>query len=161
MESFLGIDEVARRTGLTVHTLRYYERIGLIAPVARAAGGQRRYAASDIAWIDFLLRLRTTNMPIGAMRAFAALRGAGDATVPERRRMLETHLADVLAAIDEMRRSAEALEAKIDHYRALEQSLPPQTRTEKGHRHADDDRNDRRPLRARTRKAQGGGRAGR
>lgn len=125
MESPLGIDDVARRTGLTVHTLRYYERIGLIAPVARAAGGQRRYAASDIAWIEFLLRLRTTNMPIGKMQAFARLRGAGDATVAQRRRMLEAHLADVMAEIEAMRRSAEALQAKIGYYRGMEQSLAP------------------------------------
>lgn len=47
-------------------------------------GGQRRYAASDMAWIEFLLRLRTTRMPIGMMQTFATLRGAGDTTVPER-----------------------------------------------------------------------------
>ena len=49
MESHLSIDEVAQRSGLTAHTLRYYERIGLIAPIHRASGGQRRYAASDMA----------------------------------------------------------------------------------------------------------------
>ena len=82
MPSHLSIDEVARRTGLTAHTLRYYERIGLIAPVGRAEGGQRRYAAADLAWIDFLLRLRTTRMPISQMQTFATHRrqhGAGPA----------------------------------------------------------------------------------
>src|SRR5450830_374444 len=93
MESHLSIDEVAKRTGLTAYTLRYYERIGLIAPVARAAGGQRRYAASDMDWIAFLLRLRTTHMPIGKMQTFAHLRGVGDATVPARRQMLQDHLS--------------------------------------------------------------------
>ena len=48
MESSLTIKEVSQRTGLSAHTLRYYERIGLIAPVARALGGQRRYAAADM-----------------------------------------------------------------------------------------------------------------
>ncbi len=132
MESHLSIDEVAKRTGLTAYTLRYYERIGLIAPVARAAGGQRRYAASDMAWIEFLLRLRTTNMPIGKMRSFAILRGAGDSTAPERRRMLEEHLADVLAKIEAMRQSAGALQAKIAYYRSLEQSLAPGSTSGKG-----------------------------
>ena len=112
MESHLSIDEVAKRTGLTAHTLRYYERIGLIAPVARATGGQRRYAASDMAWIEFLLRLRTTNMPINKMQTFARLRGAGDPTVPERRQMLEAHLAEVLSEIEAMRQSAQALQAR-------------------------------------------------
>jgi DNA-binding transcriptional MerR regulator len=119
----LSIDEVARRTGLTAHTLRYYERVGLIAPIARAAGGQRRYAVSDLAWIEFLLRLRSTNMSIGMMQAFAALRGAGDATVPERRGMLEAHLAEVLSRIEAMHQSAQALHDKIGHYRSLEQLL--------------------------------------
>ncbi|TYQ12322.1 UNVERIFIED_ORG: DNA-binding transcriptional MerR regulator [Zoogloea ramigera] len=122
MASHLSIDEVARRTGLTAHTLRYYERIGLIAPVGRAEGGQRRYAAADLAWIDFLLRLRTTRMPISRMKAFATLRAAGDNTVPDRRRMLETHLQDVLAEMDAMRLSVQALEEKIGYYRAVERS---------------------------------------
>lgn len=122
MQSHLSIDEASRRTGLTAHTLRYYERIGLLAPVGRAAGGQRRYAASDMAWIEFLLRLRTTRMPIGKMQAFARLRSAGDATVPDRRRMLEDHLADVLAEIEAMRQSAQALQEKIEYYRAFAQS---------------------------------------
>ena len=122
MASHLSIDEVARRTGLTAHTLRYYERIGLIAPVGRAEGGQRRYAAADLAWIDFLLRLRTTRMPISRMKAFATLRAAGDNTVPDRRRMLETHLQDVLAEMDAMRLSVQALDEKIGYYRAVERS---------------------------------------
>lgn len=123
MESHLSIDEASRRTGLTAYTLRYYERIGLLAPVGRAAGGQRRYAASDMAWIGFLLRLRTTRMPIGKMQAFAQLRSAGDATVPARRRMLEEHLTEVLAEIEAMRQSADVLQEKIEYYRVLAQSM--------------------------------------
>jgi DNA-binding transcriptional MerR regulator len=136
VESLLTIDEAAQRTGLTAYTLRYYERIGLIAPVARAAGGQRRYAASDMVWIEFLLRLRTTHMPIGKMQAFAKLRGTGDATVADRRRMLEQHLTDVLAQIKAMRQSAAALQEKIAHYRSLEQSLASDsTSDQKEHHH--------------------------
>lgn len=150
MESHLSIDEVAKRTGLTAHTLRYYERIGLIAPIARAGGGQRRYAASDMAWIEFLLRLRTTNMPIGKMQTFARLRGAGDSTVPDRRQLLEEHLTDVLAEIEAMRHSAQALQAKIEYYRAFEQSLASGSLSDEGQ--ADEHR---KPLRTRARKAAG------
>lgn len=148
MESHLSIDDIAKRTGLTAYTLRYYERIGLIAPVNRAAGGQRRYAASDLAWIDFLLRLRTTHMPIGKMQLFAKLRGAGDATVPERRRMLEEHMQDVLAEIEAMQQAAASLHEKIGYYRSLEQSLASNPTTDGGH--ANDEQ--RKPLRARARK---------
>ncbi|GGY41206.1 MerR family transcriptional regulator [Pseudoduganella albidiflava] len=121
MEPHLSIDEVAQRTGLTAHTLRYYERIGLIAPVRRAGGGQRRYAAADLAWIEFLLRLRTTRMPVSKMRAFARLRAAGESTIPERRAMLEAHLAEVLADIDAMRGAAGVLREKIGFYRNAEE----------------------------------------
>jgi DNA-binding transcriptional MerR regulator len=150
MESHLSINEVAQRTGLTAHTLRYYERIGLIAPVSRAAGGQRRYAASDMAWIEFLLRLRTTNMPIGQMLTFASLRDAGDPSVPDRRQMLEHHLAAVMAEIEAMQQSAQALQAKIAHYRALELSLASNALHEEGN--ADEHQ---KPLRSRTGKTAG------
>ncbi|MFT4103837.1 MAG: MerR family transcriptional regulator [Burkholderiaceae bacterium] len=150
MESHLTIDEVAKRTGLTVHTLRYYERIGLIAPIGRGPGGQRRYAASDMAWIEFLLRLRTTNMPIGKMQTFARLRGAGDSTVADRRQMLEEHLTEVLSKIEAMRRSADALQAKIEHYRSFEQSLASDSPSDEGH--ADEHR---KPLRTRARQTAG------
>jgi len=64
-------------------------------------------------------------MPIGKMQAFAKLRDAGDSTVPDRRQMLEEHLTDVQAKIEAMQQSAEALHAKIEHYRSLERSLEP------------------------------------
>lgn len=150
MESPLSIDEAARRTGLTAHTLRYYERIGLIAPVARAAGGQRRYTAADMTWMEFLLRLRTTKMPIGKMQAFAKLRGAGDSTVPDRRQMLEAHLMDVLSGIEAMRQSAQVLQEKIEYYRAFERSLALGSLSDEGH--ADEHPES---LRTRTRKAAG------
>ncbi len=132
MESFLTIEEVAGRTGLTAYTLRYYERIGLIAPIARAVSGQRRYAASDMAWIEFLLRLRATGMPIRQMQAFAKLRGAGDRTVPERRRLLQSHLETVLAQIEAMQQSAAVLQDKVAHYLGMEHSLAPDLNTDQG-----------------------------
>lgn len=120
MNAYQTIDQVAKQTGLTAYTLRYYERIGLLAPVARAAGGQRLYAPTDMAWLEFLLRLRTTHMTIGKMQAFAKLRSAGDSTVAERRRMLESHLEEVQAEVVAMQAAAAALQVKIDHYRMLE-----------------------------------------
>ena len=85
-------------------------------------------------------------MPIGKMQAFAKLRGAGDSTVPDRRQMLEEHLTDVLAEIEAMRQSAEALQAKIEHYRSLEQSLASDSISDEGHANEH-----REPLRTRTR----------
>ena len=71
----LPIAEVAQRTGLlSSHTLRHYEKTGLIAGVRRTAGGQRRYEADDLDWLTFLLRLRDTGMSIANMKLFASLR---------------------------------------------------------------------------------------
>ncbi|QNK68418.1 MerR family transcriptional regulator [Variovorax sp. PAMC26660] len=120
METSLTIAQVAQRTGLTAHTLRYYERIGLIAAVSRAPGGQRRYASADMDWLAFLLRLRETGMPIQGMQAFAGLRSQGDASVSERREMLEQHLAEVQARVQALQQSMQALSLKIEHYRAIE-----------------------------------------
>jgi DNA-binding transcriptional MerR regulator len=120
MDAYQTIDQASKRSGLTAYTLRYYERIGLLAPVARAAGGQRLYAPSDMAWLEFLLRLRTTHMGIGKMQKFAKLRSDGDSTITERRRMLESHLQDVKAEIVAMQNAVGALEEKIVHYRGLE-----------------------------------------
>jgi DNA-binding transcriptional MerR regulator len=122
MELRLNINEVAVRTGLTAYTLRYYERVGLICAVTRAPGGQRRYAASDMDWLAFLLRLRATGMPIQRMREFARLRNEGDASAGERRAMLESHLAQVNAQLKALQQSAQVLQAKIEHYRQIEQS---------------------------------------
>ena len=136
MDSSLSINEVARRTGLTTYTLRYYERIGLIAPVARAAGGQRRYAAADMDWLDFLLRLRATGMPIHRMQEFASLRSEGNVTAKERREILEIHLAEVLAQVQTLQKSAQALAAKIEIYRQIEHSFSPDTHLVEGKNHA-------------------------
>ncbi|WP_426812621.1 hypothetical protein [Klebsiella sp. WOUb02] len=103
-----------------------------------------------MAWIEFLLRLRTTNMTIGKMLKFSRLRGAGDATVPDRRQMLEEHLTEVLSEIEAIRQSADALQAKIEYYRGLEQSLASNSNSDEGY--ADEQRN---PLRMQASKVTG------
>ena len=85
------IAEVAALSGLSAHTLRYYERIGLLDPVARVHGGQRRYDAKDLAWLAFLQRLRATGMPIRDMQRYAELRRQGDSTLAARRALLKGH----------------------------------------------------------------------
>ncbi|HUJ56739.1 MAG TPA: MerR family transcriptional regulator [Gaiellaceae bacterium] len=109
----LSIGEAAARSGLSAHTLRYYERAGLLEPIARGPRGERRYAARDLQWIAFLQRLRATGMPIREMRRFAELRTGGTATAPARRTLLAEHHRRVLATIDDLRRNLEAIEAKL------------------------------------------------
>jgi DNA-binding transcriptional MerR regulator len=117
----LSIQDVAARTGLSVDTLRYYERIGLLDPVARAANGHRRYAASDLDWIAFLMRLRATGMPIRGMRRFAELRRLGPATVAARRALLEAHGAEVRARLRDLESHLAAIDDKIREYGTMEE----------------------------------------
>lgn len=117
----LTIEQVAERTGLSAHTLRYYERIGLLDPVARATSGHRRYAAKDLAWLEFLTRLRTTGMPIRHMQEFAELRRRGDATIAERRVLLEAHQRAVQAHIAELQHNLKAIAVKIQDYSRMEE----------------------------------------
>ncbi len=116
----LTIAEVAASSGLSAHTLRYYERIGLLDPVARVHGGQRRYDADDLAWLAFLQRLRATGMPIRDMQRFADLRRQGDATIAERRALLEAHRDEILARIGELQHDLRTVTEKITHYEILE-----------------------------------------
>ena len=98
----LTIQEVAKATGLTAHTLRYYERIGLIHPINREENTRRCYTADDVGWIDFLLKLRAIGMSIKDMQQYAELQRQGDATLPERVEMLKALRDKVESHIDEM-----------------------------------------------------------
>jgi len=89
------IRSMADRCGMTAHTLRYYERVGLIQPVGRAHNGHRRYSEADEAWLHFLHCMRATSMPIREMQRYAQLRELGDATSLERRKLLEDHQAEL------------------------------------------------------------------
>lgn len=106
---------------MTTHTLRYYERVGLIQPVGRASNGHRRYSLADEAWIEFLHCLRATNMPIRSMQRYAALRQQGDTTSLERRKILEEHLAAISEQIVELEHAHKILAHKIANYRQIEQ----------------------------------------
>lgn len=122
MKSDLSIRDVAQATGLTAHTLRYYERIGLLSPVGRDVGGRRRFAARDLDWIAFLQRLRTLGMPIREMCEYAALRRDGDSTLAARRILLQKHFDRVRQEIVLLEESAQVLQAKITLYRQMEEA---------------------------------------
>lgn len=115
-ERTLTIADAARQTGVSVHTLRYYERAGLIDDVDRAASGHRRYSATDLSWIETLRRLRATGMPIARIRRYAELVRAGDGNERERLALLEEHRAAVRAELAEVRKHLAFVERKIANY---------------------------------------------
>ncbi|MBI4783947.1 MAG: MerR family transcriptional regulator [Oscillatoriophycideae cyanobacterium NC_groundwater_1537_Pr4_S-0.65um_50_18] len=120
METGLTIQQVAQLTGLSGHTLRYYERNGLLEPVDRAANGHRRYSEQDIARIRFLTRLRTTGMPIRQMQQFAQLYRENSQAFADRRAILEAHEQQVQAHIRELNRNLAIIQQKIQYYKDLE-----------------------------------------
>lgn len=114
----MKIGELARRTELGVHTIRYYERIGLLPPAGRDGGGRRDYDASILAWIAFLGRLKATGMPIREMLRYARLRTEGRGTERARHDHLVAHRALVRARIAELSDCLSVLDTKIAAYAA-------------------------------------------
>jgi DNA-binding transcriptional MerR regulator len=106
---------------MTAHTLRYYERVGLIQPVGRAKNGHRRYSDEDEAWLNFLHCMRGTNMPIREMQRYAVLREQGDDTSLLRRRILEEHRTAIGEQIKALEKAHALLTHKIENYRMIEE----------------------------------------
>ena len=114
----LSISEAARVTGLSAHTLRYYERAGLMLDrVDRAESTHRRYSERDIDWVVLLTRMRKTGMPIRLVRRYAELVREGDGNEEERLALLEEHRRGVLAQLEEVASNLEAIDYKIRLYR--------------------------------------------
>ncbi|WP_432828132.1 MerR family transcriptional regulator [Dactylosporangium sp. CA-092794] len=116
MEHGYTIAEVAERTGLSAHTLRYYERAGLLDPPTRGANGHRRYSEGDLGMLWILTRLRKTGMPIQGMRRYAELCRVGPETTEERRVLLEDHRQLVLERIAALQCDLRLIEGKIKTY---------------------------------------------
>ena len=116
MDESYPIAEVVARTGLTAHTLRYYERAGLIEPPAREWNGHRRYTEGDLGMITILTKLRATGMPIVGMRRYAALCRQGPGNEAERRALLLEHREQVLSRIDQLQADLAVVDWKIEMY---------------------------------------------
>jgi len=118
MSSSLSIQQAAERAGLTTHTLRYYERVNLIPPVARAANGHRRYSEEDFRRIEFVRCLRSTGMPICDIQRYMAAARQGDQGIFERLAIMEGHQDRLVAKIQELTGFLDKIESKVERYRA-------------------------------------------
>jgi DNA-binding transcriptional MerR regulator len=113
----LTIAEAAERTGLTTHTLRYYERDGLmLREVERSATGHRRYSEQDLTWICLLTCLRGTGMPISDIRRYAGLVRDGAGNELARLELLRDHRQRVLAELARVQEHLGAIDRKIGIY---------------------------------------------
>jgi DNA-binding transcriptional MerR regulator len=109
----MNIREFAAHTGLTAHTLRYYERVGLMGDVGRDENGHRLYGPQDSQWVTFLHHLRETGMSIREMQRYCVLRAEGEATLANRLALLERHTDQL----------AERLRAQHDHLARLRETV--------------------------------------
>ncbi|GHH83766.1 MerR family transcriptional regulator [Kitasatospora indigofera] len=125
--------EVERISGLSSEDLLWYEELGLIDSVSREPGGQRVYSASNLRWLEFLNRLRSTGMPVQEMGHYVELAQAGDHTVGERRDLLAGHRRRVLAHAEELAATVHYLDWQIDFYEKKRTALA----TGPGHTEAD------------------------
>ena len=112
------ISEAAAAAGVSAHTLRYYERVGLLPPIDRkASSGHRLYSQRDIDWAVFLTRLRATGMSIRSMREYAKLQRIGEGTEADRLALLEAHRDGVRRRLNEIEGNLKLIELKIGFYR--------------------------------------------
>ncbi len=121
IEEGLTVQQTAERTGLSEHTLRYYERAGLLEQVRRHdSSGHRRYSAADLAKIQTLACLRATGMPLDQMRRYFELASRGAAAAPQLQALLEEQRAELEHRLEQMRRHLEYVTHKIAYWRAIE-----------------------------------------
>jgi MerR family transcriptional regulator, aldehyde-responsive regulator len=111
--------EMSDRTGVSIDTLRYYEREGLLVTVARASSGHRRYNADDVMWVEILRCLRKTGMSIEQLRQYCDLGKQGDHTVVEREAMLLAHRALVEQQIVDLHESLQLIDHKLQFYASV------------------------------------------
>lgn len=117
----MGIMEAAIETGVTVHTLRYYERVGLLPEVPRDELGYRRYREHELAWIEWITMLRDSGMGIQQIRRFVNLVRSGDDTIDARCEILDEHRAHLRRRIDTLHAYLKRLDDKREYYRALQE----------------------------------------
>lgn len=111
--------EVKDLTGLSDHTLRYYERDGILADIKRQDNGHRLYGKQDLDWLDFVICLRSTGMPLSTIRRYRELMEQGDATVEERKNLLLDQKESLVREISTLQDSLERINYKIDYYDEL------------------------------------------
>lgn len=112
----MKIAEVSQRFGISLDTLRYYERIGLLPPVKRNGSGIREYDEQDLRWIDFIQCMKRAGLPLDSLREYVQLVQQGDETIPTRKKILQAHREQLAKRIQELQETLEMLDRKIANY---------------------------------------------
>jgi len=112
----MNINTFSKVTGVSSHTLRYYEKIGLLKGVLRNSSGHRVFSSKDQRWIEFIIRLKETNMPLKEILEYGVLREKGEKTILARQEILENHRHALLIQMESQKTHLLALDKKIEFY---------------------------------------------
>jgi DNA-binding transcriptional MerR regulator len=112
----MKISEVSEQSGLSVDTLRYYEKVGLIPPVNRTDGGIRDYSELDVRRVDFIKCMRTAGLPVEVLLKYFKLVEQGGETIEVRKEILQTQRARLMVRMAEMQETLDLLNHKIQVY---------------------------------------------
>jgi DNA-binding transcriptional MerR regulator len=124
----ISIGELSRLSGLSPHTLRFYEAEGILKPAGRTVSGHRQYHSEDVLWLEFVLRLKLTGMPLAEIKQYAVLRLQGEKTLQRRLTMLKLHRERLVTRLDELTKCASVLDDKIRTYRKMLAKQPAPTK---------------------------------
>lgn len=111
-----SIAEVAEKTNLTAHTLRFYEKEGLLPFVHRSDSGNRDFLDKDLEWLELICCLKKTGMPIKKIKEYIQLCLEGDSTLEVRRQIFLKHREEVVNGIADLKKNLEKIDCKIDYY---------------------------------------------
>jgi len=110
------INQVADMFGISAHALRYYEKEGILPPINRDSGGRRVYTEDNIKWLEVVVCLKATDMPVADIKKIVSLSQEGDSTIDERRTILENHRQLMLAQLERVQYSIKKIDQKIAFY---------------------------------------------
>ena len=127
-----SIQDVSKKTGLTAHTLRYYEKEGLISGVERSQGGFRQYTDEDLERLGLICCLKNTGMSIQEIARFVQLTHEGDHTLQERVELLRAHREQVLERMAEMQKHLDKVTWKLNFFSEKLQAYEAEADTKPG-----------------------------
>lgn len=111
-----SIKEVSKLTGISAHTIRYYEKEGILPPIDRTENGVRVFSDENLFWLDLVICLKKTNMSIKDIKKIISLSLVGDSTVDERKDILINHKKEILSQIEVLKESVNKIDKKIAFY---------------------------------------------
>jgi MerR family transcriptional regulator, aldehyde-responsive regulator len=117
------IKEIAEKFNISQHTLRYYEKEGLIPPVQRKENGRRLYSETDLVWIQMVCCMRAAGMSVEYVKKYNNLYLLGENTIPERRQIILHQKEIIENQIKEYQDLLKLLNKKLEHYETTSQNL--------------------------------------